>query len=265
MNYWSERNKPYQPGQADPYKISRSKIDLFMQCPRCFWLDVRLKIKRPSSPPFRINSAIDELFKKEFDVHREAQTKHPLVDEFGLSLVPFKHDKMDEWRDALRRGVQFLHASTNLLITGGVDDIWTDLKTGELFVVDYKATSKNSEVSIDAEWQNMYKRQLEVYQWLLSQNGFSVSNTGYFVYTNARVDLDGFYDKVEFHTKIIPYTGKGDWIEPTLKAIKRCMDKDTMPKVGKNVMDNSKDCEFCLYAKQRTELTLKSLQSKITA
>ncbi|MCA9330587.1 hypothetical protein KC957_00940, partial [Candidatus Saccharibacteria bacterium] len=51
-SYWKERNKPYQPGQAEPFKVSRSKIELFMQCPRCFWLDARLKIKRPSGPPF---------------------------------------------------------------------------------------------------------------------------------------------------------------------------------------------------------------------
>ena len=65
-NYWKERNKPYQVGQAAPFKVSRSKIELYTQCPRCFWLDARLKIKRPSSPPFNINKAIDELFKKEF-------------------------------------------------------------------------------------------------------------------------------------------------------------------------------------------------------
>ena len=69
---------------------------------------------------------------------------------------------------------------------------------GELIVVDYKATSKNKEVSIDSDWQISYKRQLEVYQWLLRQNGFAVSDTGYFVYTNARLDVDGFGDKLEF-------------------------------------------------------------------
>ena len=63
-NYWKERSQPYRPGQKAPFKVSRSKIELFMQCPRCFWLDTRLKIKRPDGPPFNINKAIDELFKK---------------------------------------------------------------------------------------------------------------------------------------------------------------------------------------------------------
>ena len=67
------------PGQRAAFKVSRSKIELFMQCPRCFWLDVRLKIKRPDGPPFNINKAIDELFKKEFDRYRAAGEKHPIM------------------------------------------------------------------------------------------------------------------------------------------------------------------------------------------
>jgi hypothetical protein len=73
--YTYERTLPYKPGQKTPFKVSRSKIELFTQCPRCFWLDVRLKITRPSSPPFTINKAIDELFKKEFDNYRVKKSR----------------------------------------------------------------------------------------------------------------------------------------------------------------------------------------------
>src|SRR5437868_3187964 len=233
-----ERNPAYMPGQTAAYKISRSKIDLFIQCPRCFWLEARLKIKRPSSPPFQINKAIDQLMKKEFDVHRVAQTAHPLMESYELDLVPFQHASIDVWRDVPRTGIEYLHPKTNLIIWGGVDDIWTDLKTGELIVVDYKATAKNGDITLDAQWQDMYKRQLEVYQWLFRQNGFQVSDTGYFVYANGRLDLDGFYDKVEFHTKIISYTGSDGWVEPTILKMKKCLDSDDIPAVGKNVMDS---------------------------
>src|SRR5665213_2138937 len=226
-----ERSPAYQPGQKTPYRVSRSKIDLFIQCPRCFWLGARLKIKRPSSPPFRINSAIDELYKKEFDVHRKNQTTHPICDTYKLKLVPFKHEKMDEWRDALRRGVTHLHEPTNLMVTGGVDDVWVDLSTNELVVVDYKATAKNGEVSLDAGWQDGYKRQIEVYQWLFRANGFKVKDSGYFVYTNARLDADGFGDKLEFKTKLIEYKGSDSWVEGILKKMKTCLESDEIPQV----------------------------------
>src|SRR5258708_24344048 len=66
-----ERSPAYKPGQKEVYKLSRSRIENFMRCPRCFWLAQRLKINQPSSPPFLINSAIDTLLKTEFDVYRK--------------------------------------------------------------------------------------------------------------------------------------------------------------------------------------------------
>ena len=252
-----ERSQPYQPGQASEYKVSRSKIELFMQCPRCFWLDTRLKISRPSSPPFNINKTIDELFKKEFDAYRKKGQPHPLMIEYKLDAVPFQHADLETWRHTFT-GVTTVHEPSNLHVFGGIDDVWVN-PAGELMVVDYKATSKDREVSIDSDWQISYKRQLEVYQWLLRQNGFTVSDTGYFVYTNGRVDLDGFNDRVEFRTKLIPYQGSDAWIEPTLMKMKATMDDDDMPPIGHAAMGGP--CEFCTYARQRTELTLKHLKN----
>ncbi|HEX8762565.1 MAG TPA: PD-(D/E)XK nuclease family protein [Candidatus Saccharimonadales bacterium] len=259
MNYWRERSIPYKPGQKTPFKVSRSKIELYKQCPRCFWLDVRLKIKRPEGPPFNINKAIDELFKKEFDSYRVKAEPHPIMVEYEVQAVPFTHEKLDDWRETFV-GVQTPHAATNLLVFGAVDDIWVS-PDNQLIVVDYKATAKDREVSISSDWQISYKRQMEVYQWLLRQNGFTVSDTGYFVYTNGRMDLDGFFDRVEFKTKLIPYTGDDSWVEPTLLEMKACMDGD-MPEMGVSIMGGP--CEFCTYARQRTELTLNALRSKNT-
>ncbi|HJQ08917.1 MAG TPA: PD-(D/E)XK nuclease family protein [Candidatus Saccharimonadales bacterium] len=257
MNYWRERSVPYRPGQKTPYKVSRSKIELFKQCPRCFWLDVRLKVKRPEGPPFNINKAIDELLKKEFDTYRAKGEPHPLMIEHSVKAVPFTHEKLNDWRENFV-GVQFIHEPTNLHVFGAVDDLWvTD--ANEVIVVDYKATAKDRDVNIDSEWQIAYKRQMEVYQWLLKQNGFAVNNTGYFVYCNGRLDLDGFNNRIEFKTKIIPYIGNTDWVEPTLTDIKACMDGN-MPPVGKSAMGG--ECEFCAYARERTKLTLGALQEK---
>lgn len=252
------RRSVYEPGQKTPYKVSRSKIELFMQCQRCFWLDARLHITRPSSPPFTINKAIDELFKKEFDSYRAKGKAHPLMQEFSVDAIPMQHDKLDSWRQNFT-GVSILHEPTNFWVFGAIDDLWVDSE-GRAVVVDYKATAKEQDVSIDSEWQISYKRQLEVYMWLLRQNGLIVSDTGYFVYTNARVNADGFYDKVDFKTKLIAYEGDDTWVEPTLKQMKACLDDDNMPPVGTAAMGGV--CEFCAYAKARTELTLAAIEPK---
>lgn len=251
----STRNSSaYTPGQKAVYNISRSKIELFTQCQRCFWLDARLKIKRPDSPPFSLNKAVDELLKKEFDSYRKASKPHPIMIDNQIKAVPFQHDDLDIWRENFI-GVGTLHEPTNLHVFGAIDDVWVD-EDGQLIVVDYKATAKASEVSIDADWQISYKRQVEVYQWLLRQNGFKVSDQAIFIYTNGRLELDAFNDRLEFKTKLIEYIGDDSWVEPTIKKMKECIEGD-IPKTGRSAMGGP--CSYCEYAKKRTELTLKAI------
>ncbi len=232
----------YKPGSDEPFKVSRSGIELFTECPCCFYLNNRTGIRRPSGPPFNINKAVDTLLKKEFNVHRANATPHPYMKHYGIDAVPFQHEMMNEWRENFK-GVRYHHKSTNLLVTGAVDDIWVNL-SGELIVVDYKATSKNEEVSLDADWQMSYKRQMEVYQWLLRQLGFKVSNTGYFVYCNGRADAVAFDGKVEFDVVLLPYEGNDGWIEDALIQLKKCLDNPETPAP-------TSDCEFCGYAQAR--------------
>lgn len=232
-----------------------------MQCQRCFWLDVRLKITRPSGPPFNINKAIDELFKKEFDLYRVKGEPHPLMVEFKVDAVPFKHKDLDKWRENFV-GITTLHQATNLHVFGAVDDVWVNPK-GELIVVDYKATAKAQavkELGPVGGWQDMYRRQMEIYQWLLKANGFAVSNSGYFVYATGMYDRDMFDNRVEFETHVIKHNGDNTWVEKTIIDMKKCMDSDRMPPVGKAAMGG--DCDFCSYAKSRTELTLRALKKQ---
>ncbi|MFH1509042.1 MAG: PD-(D/E)XK nuclease family protein [bacterium] len=228
----------YDPEEKRPFRISRSKIDLFLACPRCFYLDRRLGTDRPPGYPFALNSAIDFLLKKEFDVHRAKKETHPLMKEYGIDAIPYDHEKMNEWRENFK-GVQYFDEQNNFYITGAIDDLWINPK-GETHVVDYKSTAKEAEVNIDASWQISYKRQMEVYQWLLRKNGLKVSNTGYFVYANGITDKKAFDAKLEFDIKIIPYDGDDKWIEPTLKDMKKYLDAKKIPAA-------SRDCDFCNY------------------
>ncbi|HMA77537.1 MAG TPA: PD-(D/E)XK nuclease family protein [Candidatus Paceibacterota bacterium] len=222
------------------WRLSRSKIDLFHECPRCFYLDNKLGTKRPSFPSFNLNIAVDELFKKEFDVHRADQTPHPVMQEYSIDAVPFSHAKLDLWRDNFS-GVETTHTPTNLVVCGAVDDIWLT-RSGSLIIVDYKSTSKEGTISqlSDSSWDQQYKRQLGVYSWLLQQNGFTVEETGYLVYANARKDEPGFDNTLVFETTLVPVTLETDWIEPALHNIKDCLEQETFPAPGAV-------CEYCPY------------------
>jgi CRISPR/Cas system-associated exonuclease Cas4 (RecB family) len=228
----------FDPNGDTPQKLSRSKIDNFIKCPRCFYIDIRLGVGQPPGYPFTLNSAVDHLLKKEFDIHRANGTPHPLMSAYKIDAVPYPHDDLETWRNA-RTGIQYIDPVTNLKIYGGIDDLWINPK-GELMIVDYKATSKEKEVTLDAAWQDGYKRQVEIYQWLFLKNGFEVSDTAYFVYCNGKKDVSAFDGKLEFDIKVIPYVGKTDWIDETLVKIKECLMSDQIP-------DPDPDCDFCKY------------------
>lgn len=87
----------YDPTSDKPFKISRSKIDAFLECKRCFYIDRRIGIGRPPGYPFSLNVAVDTLLKKEFDVHRVKKSKHPLMTKYGVDAIPFEHGDWDEW------------------------------------------------------------------------------------------------------------------------------------------------------------------------
>src|SRR3989338_8477972 len=99
-----KRNTSFDPSSREPFKVSRSKIDLFSECPRCSYLDLRLGVKRPSGPSFTLNNAVDELFKREFDIHRAAKTTHQLMKAYGVDAVPLADGRHEGWGGEVRRG-----------------------------------------------------------------------------------------------------------------------------------------------------------------
>lgn len=230
----------FDPTSSEPFKLSRTRLELFRECSRCFYLDRRLGIDRVSGPAFALNAATDTLLKKEFDEARKAGKPHRLIEQYKIDAIPFDHPDIDEWRNNFK-GVQYHHEPTNLIITGAVDDVWITPEK-ELIVVDYKSTSTNKEIDLDdgTPWKEGYKRQMEIYQWLLRRNGFSVSNTGYFVYVNADTDQDAFDGKLVFDEQLISYEGNDDWVEQAVVGAHACLIADSAPRAADG-------CEWCEY------------------
>jgi len=248
----------FNPSSSDPLKISRSKLDLFSECPRCAYLEIRFGVKRPSMPAFTLNNAVDELLKREFDIHRAKESTHPLMKRYGLDAVPLRDDRMDEWRDALRRGISYFHAPTNVQLRGGIDDVWVN-PAGEFIIVDYKATSKKVGPKSEDDLYDSYKRQMEIYQWLFRQNGFKVSPTGYFVYVNGKSDAKAFDGKLEFDVDLISYTGSDTWVEPMLYDLKKMLTSEEIPPTGTSF--GGGPCEYCSY-RENAGKTLQGVHAK---
>lgn len=248
------KNNLFKIDSIDLIPLSRSKIDLYLHCPRCFYLDRRLGLSQPSGAPFTLNNAVDALLKKEFDIYRQSKTPHPFQVELRIDAVLFNHPDIESWRNN-KKGIRHHHKPTNFLIYGAIDDIWQN-PHGELIIVDYKAKSSSDEPSTFLEpktkkdgtivktdlYKISYKKQVEIYQWLFRKNGFKVSSTSYFIFANAQKDKDIFNDRLDFQKHLISYEGNDDWIEPTLYAILECLKNDKLP-------NPAKDCDYCRYRK----------------
>tara|TARA_B100000123_G_scaffold200814_1_gene150902 strand:- start:2942 stop:3769 length:828 start_codon:yes stop_codon:yes gene_type:complete len=241
----------YKPENPEPYEVSRSRIEAFINCPACFWLDRVKGVKFPGMPPLLLNSATDTLLKKDFNKFRELQKPHPFMELNGLGhLVPFQYEDFETWTKSLQLGLKTYHEKSNLIIGGGLDDVWHDPKTNELFIVDYKSTagkrtedlSKLEPINLRGRYKEGYKRQMEMYQWILraimkeKDKDYEVSNTGYFVYVNGdqyfengMLDEDPKKATMKFNVQLLEYNGDDSWVENTIKEISKCLKSSECP------------------------------------
>ena len=229
--------------------LSRSALEQFIRCPRCFYQQRKLGLKQPSMVPLTLAVATDALLKNEFDAIRGQDVTHAVWQEHGLNVRAFDHPDIELWRNNFK-GMRISHSS-GVEVFGAVDDVWQNLETGELHIVDYKSTSKQGEPSIEVGWGEGYKRQIEIYQWLFRQAGHEVSRTGYFLYVNGSKQ-GGFYSAgthgvMNFATTLIPYDGDDSWVDQTVTEAMTCYHSADMPARGV-------DCDNCRYFDERAAL-----------
>ena len=257
----------YKPHNLAPYELSRSAIEKMIRCEACFWLEKVNGVKIPSLPGFNLNTSTDTLLKKDFDAVR-GKGPHPLMEAVGLShLKPFWHEDVGRWTESLHFGApgrfHFDHPETNIRFGGGLDDVWENIATGELHIVDYKSTAQLGKESkpldksfIEApdessapDYKIGYRRQMDMYQWIARRLGFEVSNTGYFVYVDGQHReemgmLDSANPKqawMRFNVSVIPYEGNDVWVEEALRRAKYLVGE-----VG-SCPEHSPDCEHGVY------------------
>jgi len=239
-------NWRYNPDKI--FKISRSKIELFFNCPTCFYKDAKIGLRKPPMPKWNINIAVDDLLKKEMDYCRSQDRPHGIFKENGLNIKPFIHEDIEKWQHTFT-GIQYNDEKHNFLIYGGVDDIMID-EDDKLVVVDFKATAKKADILSSADvYDNgkSYKRQLEIYSWLLQKNNFDVSNTGYLMYYNGDASKPHLGKEMHFRRTLVPFELDTSWIDPMVDDIYNCLQKDEIPYGNDN-------CEECIYLKTVSEL-----------
>ena len=178
-----------------PIQLSPNSLNLFLECPRCFWLEKKMGVRRPQPYPYALNAAVDLLLKEEFDEYRKKGEQHPLLLAHNIPAKLFQNQELlNQWRSNFS-GIRYYDKELGATIFGAVDDI-LEFPDGKLAPLDYKSTG-----SATANIYDRFQLQMDVYSYLLEKNGFSTPRKGYlaFYIVNKK---NGFGDRLRFRKEL---------------------------------------------------------------
>ena len=222
-------------------QLSPNSLNLFLECPHCFWLDKNLGIKRPPPYPYALNSAVDALLKEEFDTYRAKNLAHPLLQENNIKARLFPNQKLlNQWRNNFA-GIRYFDPDLQATLFGAVDDVLEfDPSTGsgqaKIAPLDYKSTGSSA-----ANVYDRFQLQLDTYTFLMEKNGFQTSRKGYLAF--YIVDKSrGFIDRLPFRKELVEIETNPSDIYEIFKDAVGCLKNSTPP-------PHSSDCQFSKWLK----------------
>ncbi len=153
------------------FKLSPSSLNLFIECPRCFWLDKHDVWKRPSGVFPSLPSGMDGILKVHFDKFRDKGELPPeLCNNNHCENMKLFDDKelLKSWRSNFK-GIRWTDENGNVLF-GAVDNIL--VKDKKLTVIDYKTRG----FPLKEDTAEHYQNQLDIYNFLLRKNGYETED-----------------------------------------------------------------------------------------
>lgn len=177
------------------YKLSPSTINLMLECPRCFWLQIVKGIRRPETIFPSLPSGMDKVLKEHFDRFMK-KNELPLEIREECAGYGLFNDKplLDLWRNN-RKGIEYKDPESGTLLHGAIDNLL--VKDGKLVVLDYKTRG----YPCKDDTHEHYQTQMDLYNFLLRKNGYKTEDYTYllFYYPNKVLETG----EVIFDTKLI--------------------------------------------------------------
>lgn len=211
-------------------QLSPNSLNLFLECPHCFWLDKNLSIKRPPPYPYALNSAVDSLLKEEFDTYRTKNFSHPLLLENNIKAHLFPNQKLlNQWRNNFE-GIRYFDKDLKATLFGAVDDV-LEFNDKKIAPLDYKSTGSTA-----ANVYDRFQLQLDTYTFLMEKNGYKTPRKGYLAF--YIVDKSrGFIDRLPFRKEVLEIDTNPSDIYEIFKDAIDILKQTTPP-------PHSQDCQF---------------------
>lgn len=252
-------------------RLSKSQLDKFVDCPRCFWLGQRHKLKQPDMISSKVWKGVERVTIAHYDAHRQAKTQpENLHARVPAGAIPLQRDA--EGMKALRywgKGLPF--KVDNILVTTALDDMleWADGDTRRFAVIDYKSKSKLTD---EEQTSSMYQNQADVFDLAANVNGYPTDGIVYFDYWSP-VSVEGAeppagpgdvgYTMQKWASQVIALKADHERIKKLVLAAAACIEgKMPEPRLSRSVVSRGvnkgaekvEGCPVCVYQLEREEL-----------
>lgn len=156
--------------------LSNSRLGLYTECPRCFWLDLNAGIKRPDTIFPSLPGGLDTQFKRYFDQFRARGNLPPEVDGKVSGKLLSDMEIINRWRD-WRRGLRYSPPWAEVELMGALDECLVD-EAGFYYPLDYKTRG----YAPKGDTPEYYQDQMNLYTLLLEGNGHKTKRLAYLLY-----------------------------------------------------------------------------------
>ncbi len=215
---------------AKPTKLSPSVLNLYLDCPRCFWNHFHGK-KRPAGIFPSLPSGMDKVLKDYFDYYRKKKLVPTEIEEIGAEI--FDEPVIKDWQNNFK-GIVWQDPETGIILRGAVDEML--IKDGKLIVLDFKTRG----YPLKDDTHEHYRDQLNIYNFLLRKNGRKVGDYGYLLFYHPKIACTGKDCMFEFHFDLKKLKANPDAAEKLFKNAVKCMQRDSPP-------DADGECGFCRF------------------
>ena len=213
------------------YRLSPSRINLFFECKRCFWLRVREKAERPSKPFPSLPNGIDRTIKEYFDDSRQKGQTPSEIEEISENLELFENQRFLDYARSWNTEPKWHDSETGAVLRGGVDDLLKD-ENGDIVILDFK--TKGYPLDTDGGKPDYYSRQVNLYNLILEENGYKTADYGLllYFYPESFGENGGFRFKTEHRKVQVERSEAKKWVRNAVETL-----QDDIP-------EHDEDCDY---------------------
>lgn len=150
--------------------LSPSKLSLFRECKRCFWLDVNKGVKRPAGAFPSLPSGMDLVLKRYFDKYRCKDCLPPDIEGKLNGHLFNGTEKLRVWRNNFK-GLEYTDKRSGIKLRGALDDLFVT-EDGFYIPIDFKTRG----FPLKKDTAEHYQHQMNIYCFLLDKNGMKTGD-----------------------------------------------------------------------------------------